>query len=71
MGTIGHNLMLWANNAEASALWIIAPSFHKTAVAEWVEKTHHQDIEKDRVFVSPEVRLFGLKKRESPADTTS
>jgi len=52
MGTLGHNVMLWAEK-DAYAVWMIAPTEHRHKVAEFFASTG-QDLEADNGFVSPE-----------------
>lgn len=57
MGTLGHNVMLWAENDEAYAVWMIAATGDRDKVAAWLA-TSKQDLDADNGFVSPEVTHF-------------
>jgi len=64
MGTLGHNVMLWAEK-DAYAVWMIAPTEHRHKVAEFFASTG-QDLEADNGFVSPEVSLLLLENLVNP-----
>jgi len=52
MGTLGHNVMLWAES-DAYAVWMVAATSDRQKVADFFASTR-QDLDADNGFVSPE-----------------
>ncbi len=52
MGTLGHNVMLWAE-PDAYAVWMVAATSDRQKVADFFASTR-QDLDADNGFVSPE-----------------